>query len=188
MDDRRPPPPPRPRPAAPPPAHTPALERQELLERKEATRRAIQRNASQARGELERGHPDEVIRITGLMLRGKSLRTLATPQIPLVYFRGRAFEALDEPGAARACYRAVAAWDGGSMPLVEDAKPFIDRALNRLLALHEGPPGAVPKTPPARDPRVFPRPYITAGRLIAAIALTGVMLACSALLVGIFKL
>ncbi len=175
-----------PRPVAPPPA--PALERQELAERKEATRRAIQRNASQARGELERGHPDEVIRITGLMLRGKSLRTLATPQIPLVYYRGRAYEALDEPESARACYRTVAAWDGGSMPLVEDAKPFIDRSLDRLLALHEGPPGANPRVSPSRDPRVFPRPYLTAGRLIAAIALTGLMLVCSAILLAILPI
>ena len=99
MPDR---PQPRPRPTPPGPSprrsrpapRTPALERLEFLERKEATRRSIQRNASQARGELERGNPEEVIRITGLMLRGKNLRTLVSPQIPLVYYRGRAFEAL----------------------------------------------------------------------------------------------
>ncbi len=176
-------------PARPPgPVAAPALERLELAERKESTRRAIQRNASQARGELERGHPDEVVRITSLMLRGKSLRTLAAPQIPLVYYRGRAFEALEKKESALACYRAIAAWDGGAIPLVDDAKPFIDRSLDRLLALHEVPPEGLPNQPPARDPRVFPRAYLTAGRLIAAAALTLVMLICSAILLAILPI
>ncbi len=166
------------------PAPVPALERREFLERKEATRRSIQRNASQARGELERGNPDEVIRITGLMLRGKNLRTLVAPQIPLVYYRGRAFEELGDREAARACFRAVAAWDGGPIQLVDDARPFIDRAVQRLLALHDTPPGGPASVAPQRDKRVFPAPYLTAGRLIGAFVVTFLLLLCASSLLA----
>lgn len=166
----------------------PALEARELEERREATRRAIQRNASQARGELERGNPDAVVKITGLMLRGKSLRSLAAPQIPLVYFRGRAYEELEDRESALACYRSVAAWDGGSFPLVDDAKVFVDRSVERLISLHGKPPETLPDRAPDRDPRVFPRPYLTAGRLIGAVVTTFVMVICAGILLAALKI
>jgi hypothetical protein len=154
----------------PTPATRPgSLEHVELLHRREATRRAIHRNASQARGELERGEARQVLKITALMLRGKNLRTLAEPQIPLVYYRGRAFEELGEEEAAAACYRALAAWDGGSHPIVDDARDYIDLGLERLLDLLGEPTTGPAGTSPQRDPRVFPRPYLTAARLVAAV-------------------
>ena len=146
-----------------------SLEHVELLARREATRRAIHRNASQARGELERGDARQVLKVTGLMLRGKSLRTLTEPQIPLVFYRGRAYEELGETDSAMACYRALAAWDGGSHPIVKDAREYIDRGLQQLLDLLGEPTGELPSVAPPRDPRVFPRPYLTAARLIAAV-------------------
>ncbi len=118
------------------------------------------------------------------MLRGKNLRTLVSPQIPLVYYRGRAFEALKRTEEALACFRAVAAWDGGSNQLVNDARPFIDRAVQRLVALHGQPPSGPADIAPQRDLRVFPRPYLTAGRLIGAFVVTFLLLICSAILLA----
>jgi len=153
----------------------PALERRERAERREATQRSIQRNASQARGELERGNHAEVIRITGVMLRGRDIRSMTEPQVPLVYYRGRAYEAQGDEEAAKACYRVLAAWDGGAHPLVDDAREYIDLGLERLLAISGEPPteGHQPGvTPPERDRRVFPPPYLTVLRLIVAVAAT----------------
>jgi len=165
-----------------------ALERQELLQRREATRRAIHRNAAQARGEFERRQFEGLIRITGLMLRGKTLKTMADPQVPLVYWRGRAFEELGEQEDALACYRVLASWDGGSHPLVDDARGYIDKAVQRLIELHGEPPGSRPAVPPHRDSRVFPRPILTPGRLIAAVGCTLVGTLCAAAILAVLAL
>ena len=162
-----------------------ALERQELLQRREATRRAIHRNAAQARGEFERRQYDGLVKITGLMLRGKTLKTMADPQVPLVYWRGRAFEELDDRESALACYRVLASWDGGSHPVVDDAREYIDMALQRLIELHGEPPGSLPTTTPQRDTRVFPRPLLTPGRLIGAVGCTLIGTLCAGLILAI---
>ena len=165
-----------------------ALERMELVQRRETTRRAIHRNAAQARGELHRGQPRSVLKITGLLLRGKSHKTLASPQIPLLYYRGRAFEELGDLKGAVACYRAVSAWDGGAQPLVDDAKEYIERSLRRLLALLGEPAGVgeAKVTSPDRDPRAFPRPYITPARLLLALGVTFTGTICAGILLAIF--
>lgn len=163
------------------------LERRELAARKEATRRAVQRNASQARGVLEQGDPRKVIEITGLMLRGRNLRTMADPQVPLVYYRGMAYEELGDNAAAAACYRVLAAWNGGPHPIVDDAHRFIDLGVARLVALLGQPPseGDLPATPPENDPRVFPRPLLTAGRLLAAVAATFLLTVCAGIVLAV---
>lgn len=164
-----------------------ALERMELVQRRETTRRAIHRNAAQARGELHRGQPRRVLKVTALMLRGKSLKSLASPQIPLLYYRGRAFEELGDRDGAVACYRAVSAWDGGAQPLVEDAKEYIERSLRRLIALlGEAPSAGARITSPDRDPRAFPRPYLTPARLIIAMGVTFLSTICAGTLLAIF--
>ncbi len=168
----------------------PALEREERARRREATRRSIQRNASQARGELERGNPDEVLRITAIMLRGRDIRTMSEPQVPLVYYRGRAFEALGDTESAMACYRVLAAWDGGAHPVVDDARGYIDEGLQRLIALTGEPPGEdAPRRaaiPPERDRRVFPAPVLTVARIILAVVATMAMTVVAAILLAIF--
>jgi len=164
-----------------------ALERMELVQRRETTRRAIHRNAAQARGELHRGKPRSVLKITGLMLRGQSLKTLASPQIPLLYYRGRAFEELGDSDGAVACYRAISAWDGGAQPLVDDAKEYIERSLRRLIALLGEVPGTHARiTSPDRDSRAFPRPYLTPVRLIVAMGVTFLGTICAGILLAIF--
>ena len=164
-----------------------ALERMELVNRRETTRRAIHRNAAQARGELHRGQPRRVLKITGLLLRGKSLKTLASPQIPLLYYRGRAYEELGNREGAVACYRAVSAWDGGAPPLVAAAKEYIERSQRRLIGLLGEPTDATARiTSPDRDPRAFPRPYITPARLILALGVTFVGTICAGTLLAIF--
>ena len=162
-----------------------ALERQDLLQRRESTCRAIHRNDAQGRGEFRRGEYRRLIQITGLMLRGKSLKSMADPQVPLVYWRGRAFEELGEQASAMACYRALAAWDGGSHPVVDDARPFIDKGLDRLMAIMDEPPDSTPAVSPERDPRVFPRPILTAGRLVLAAAITMFGTLCAGLILAI---
>ena len=164
-----------------------ALERMELVQRRETTRRAIHRNAAQARGELHRGDPRRVLKITGLMLRGKSLKTMAAPQVPLLYYRGRAFEEVGDHAGALSCYRAVAAWDGGAQPLVEDAKEYIDRSMERLIALIGTPSETGGRVvSPQKDPRAFPRPYLTPVRLILAMSLAFMGTLCAGILLAIF--
>lgn len=170
----------------PPPNGT--LERAELAQRREATQRSIQRNASQARGELERGQPAEVIRITGLMLRGRDIRTMSEPQVPLVYYRGRAYEELGDEESALACYRVLAAWDGGAHPVVEDAREYIERGLERLLTLLGEPTSAddAPRlVPPERDRRVFPAPVLTVPRIFMAVGCTVLMTIAALILLAI---
>jgi len=161
------------------------LERQELLQRRESTRRAIHRNAAQARGEFERRQYDGLLKITGLMLRGKTLKTMADPQVPLVYWRGRAFEELGDRESALACYRVLASWDGGSHPVVDDARKYIDKALQRLVELHGEPPSSRPDIPPQRDTRVFPRPFLTPARLIGAVGCTLVGTICAGVILAV---
>lgn len=171
----------------PPPAQT--LEQRELLERREATHRAIQRNVSQAGAELHRGKPSRVIEITDLMLRGRTLRTMTAPQVPLVYYRGRAFEELGQADKAIACFRVLAAWDGGSHPLVDDANVYIDKSLERLIKLVGTPPadGSSGDIPPERDTRVFPKARLGPGLLIGSVLFTSVMTIVALILLAVFK-
>ncbi len=173
----------------PSPPQPQTLEQRELLERREATHRAIQRNVAQAGAELRRGKPSRVIEITDLMLRGRTLRTMTAPQVPLVYFRGRAFEELGQAEEAIACFRVLAAWNGGSHPLVDDAHIYIDKSLERLVALVGTPPedGISGTIPPERDTRVFPKARLGPGLLIAAVLFTTVMTVVALILLAIFK-
>ena len=73
---------------------------------------------------------------------------------------------------------------GIAFQLVDDARPFIDRAVQRLLALHDTPPGGPASVAPQRDKRVFPAPYLTAGRLIGAFVVTFLLLLCASSLLA----
>ncbi len=165
------------------------LEKQERLRRRAAISRAVQRNESQARGAFERGQMEHVLQVTSLMLRGQTLRYLTPDQVPLVYWRGRAFEAMERLPEAAACYRALSAWNGGAHDLGGDAMPYVDRAMSRLLAL---PPeqwsDGAPDVTPATDRRVFPPSRFGPATIIGAALGASVLVVVAIILIVIFKI